>query len=59
MGRMPKAPVILYSIVNMRMRDEGIDLDECCRRYDWDKEELLHRLSEAGFEYDLQTNRFR
>lgn len=49
---LPNDPIMLYSAVNMLLRDGGITLDELSRREDIDKETLTEKLRRAGFEYD-------
>ncbi len=56
---LPNDPIMLYSAVNMLLRDGGITLDELCRREDIDKETLTEKLRRAGFEYDPDVRQFR
>ncbi len=49
---------MLLSIVNMKLRDEGITLSELCSRWDMDQAELTRRLAAAGFAYSASANRF-
>lgn len=51
--------MMLLSICNMKLRDEGLDLDSLCARYDLNKEILEKRLTEIGFAYDKETKQFR
>ncbi|GAD91390.1 hypothetical protein VHA01S_090_00050 [Vibrio halioticoli NBRC 102217] len=50
---------ILLSIVNMKLRDDFSDLDSLVRFYDINKEQLIKRLFDAGFEYMDDLNQFR
>jgi hypothetical protein len=53
-------PVMLMSIVNMKLRDDfNGDLDELVRFFDIDKEALKARLATAGFEFVSETGQFR
>lgn len=52
-------PFILLSQVNMKLRDEYSDLDELCAALDYDREELVSKLAEAGFEYIESVNQFK
>jgi hypothetical protein len=53
-------PVMLMSIVNMKLRDDfNGDLDELVRFFDIDKETLKTRLATAGFEFVPETGQFR
>ena len=56
---LPKDPVICLSVVNTLLRDTGDTLDEVCRSRGEEKEDLLRRMAEAGFEYDEEGRRFR
>ncbi|MBZ4683297.1 MAG: hypothetical protein PWP46_668 [Fusobacteriaceae bacterium] len=49
---------ILFSIVNMKLRDEFSDLDELVKYYDIDKKELEEKLNEAGYHYEREHNHF-
>ncbi len=55
---LPKDPNMLYSVINMKLRDEYPDLASLCRGMDIDEPELLQTLSNAGFNYDEAQNRF-
>lgn len=55
---LPNDPIMLLSFVNMKLRDVYASLDALCEDMDADKEEILRKLSEVGYEYDKETNRF-
>ncbi len=55
---LPNDPIMLYSVVNMKLRDFYSNLDALCEDLDVDKEELITKLSAAGYEYDEQENQF-
>lgn len=59
METLPKDPFMLYSLVNMRLRDQYTDLEELCSSEDIDRAELEKALADAGFTYDPATNQFR
>ena len=40
MGNIPSDPIILLSFVNMKLRDEGLSLDNFCERYDTKRQDL-------------------
>ncbi|MDN3610737.1 DUF4250 domain-containing protein [Vibrio ostreicida] len=50
---------ILLSMVNMKLRDEFSDIDSLVKFYDIDKEKLVNKLAQAGFEYLEDTGQFR
>ena len=52
-------PVMLMSIVNMKIRDEFGSLDSLVKYYDIDKDKLVARLANAGFDYLPDANHFR
>lgn len=56
---LPNDPFMLLSAVNMKLRDEYPSLDELCRAMDVDRDDLVRRLGDAGFEYMPQINQFR
>lgn len=56
--KLPKDPNMLYSIVNMKLRDEYPSLAELCASMGIDEKELRDTLSAAGFEYDEANNSF-
>ncbi len=58
MNNLPQDPFILFSFINMKLRDEFDSLDELCRTLDVDKDILCDKLSTVGFEYDSVNNCF-
>ncbi|MCQ1058548.1 DUF4250 domain-containing protein [Photobacterium sp. DNB23_23_1] len=52
-------PIMLMSIVNMKIRDEFGDLDALVKFYDIDKEKLVTKLASAGFDYLPDAKQFR
>ncbi len=50
---------MLLSIVNMKLRDQYDSLEELCANEDYDRDELLCKLHEAGFDYDSENNQFK
>lgn len=55
---LPKDPILLLSVVNMKLRDFYSSLDALCDDLDEDKNEITARLSAAGYEYDENFNQF-
>lgn len=53
-----KDPYMLLSIVNMKLRDEAANLEELCKTYDKDQEELKDQLLDIGYVYDEAHNQF-
>ncbi len=58
MMNLPEDPMMLFSVVNMKLRDFYSSLDALCDDLDVDKEELLAKLKAAGFEYNEEFNKF-
>lgn len=52
-------PVMLMSIVNMKIRDEFGDLDSYVKFYELDKDALIKKLADAGFDYLEDAKQFR
>ncbi|GAB6264191.1 DUF4250 domain-containing protein [Photobacterium sp. CCB-ST2H9] len=52
-------PVMLMSIVNMKIRDEFGDLEALTRFYEIDQAVLVARLAAAGFDYLPEAKQFR
>lgn len=59
MDNLPQDPIILFSFVNTRLRDNYPDLDALCEDLHVDREALEARLSAAGFQYLPEQNQFR
>ncbi|MDE7462843.1 MAG: DUF4250 domain-containing protein [Muribaculaceae bacterium] len=55
---LPNDPFMLYSLVNMKLRDEYSDLASLCNGLGISEEELKQKLAAAGFSYDSVGNRF-
>lgn len=54
----PKDPMILFSYINMKLRDQYPSLDELCRAEDIDHKWLIEQLGAVGFEYSAEHNKF-
>ena len=57
--KIPSDPNMLYSFVNMMLRDRYSSLDELCICQDVELDELKRRLEDAGYIYDIKTNQFK
>lgn len=55
----PTDPMILFSFINMKLRNDFHTLEELCLCLDLNKEELCQKLAAAGFEYDPELKKFR
>ena len=50
--------MMLFSVVNMKLRDAYPSLDALCDDLHVDEDRLKAQLAEAGFAYDEAQNRF-
>ncbi len=55
---LPSDPFMLFSFINMKLRDQYPSLDALCEDMDIDKQQLLDTLATAGFEYSEENNKF-
>ncbi|MDE6196893.1 MAG: DUF4250 domain-containing protein, partial [Muribaculaceae bacterium] len=53
---LPEDPFMLLSVINTRLRDDFPTLEELCASLDIDKDALLRKLADPGFEYKHQIN---
>lgn len=49
--KLPEDPMMLFSVVNMKLRDKYASLDELCRKMDVDKDRFSINCLLPGFEY--------
>ena len=55
---LPQDPMMLFSFINMKLRDFYPTLDALCEDMNVDKEELMAKLAAFGFEYSEEQNKF-
>lgn len=55
---LPNDPMMLFSTINMYLRDRYESLDELCDDLDVNRAELEEKLRGAGFEYSPENNKF-
>ena len=55
---LPNDPIMLLSIVNLKLRDFYPTLDALCDDLDEDKTALCAKLAAAGYAYDPARNQF-
>lgn len=58
MSTLPNDPIMLYSVLNTKLRDQYSSLDQLCEDMDLNKEELTKKLAMVGFEYSEERNQF-
>ncbi|MBR3612472.1 MAG: DUF4250 domain-containing protein [Bacteroidaceae bacterium] len=56
--QLPEDPMMLYSALNMKLRDYYNSLDELCDDLGIDRKEVEEKLRQVGFEYDAKMNKF-
>ncbi|NLK85266.1 MAG: DUF4250 domain-containing protein [Aeromonadales bacterium] len=52
-------PYILFSAVNMQLRNEYESLESLCAANEVNMQELVDKLKAAGFEYNKDNNQFK
>ena len=55
---LPQDPVMLLSMINMKLRDCYVSLDALCEDMDVSREEIVRALQAIGYTYDEKQNRF-
>lgn len=56
--KLPEDPMMLYSFINMKLRDFYLSLDALCEDMNVEKEVIVRTLKRVGFEYNPERNRF-
>jgi hypothetical protein len=52
-------PIILLSMINMKLRDKYDSLDILCYDLDLTKEDIVERLKDIGYNYIEEENQFK
>lgn len=55
---LPKDPIMLLSVVNMKLRDTYSSLDALCDDLDESRADIEKTLSSAGYTYNESVNQF-
>ncbi len=58
MEHLPNDPMMLFSAVNMLLRDEYSSLDVLCDDMNVNRKDIENKLAAAGFEYNEKQNKF-
>ena len=58
MEQLPKDPMLLLSVLNMKLRDFYKSLDALCDDMQTGKEEIQNILAKIDYFYDEETNQF-
>lgn len=56
--KLPEDPMMLYSFINMKLRDFYLSLDALCEDMNVERDEIVRTLKTVGFEYNPVRNRF-
>jgi hypothetical protein len=59
MNTLPSDPIMLLSVINMKLRDQYDSLDSLCDDLDVNKEEIINKLSSVNYVYDEEQNQFK
>ena len=57
-SELPQDTFMLFSYINMKLRDEYASLDELCEDMNVNKEVLVTKFGSMGFEYSPEHNKF-
>lgn len=55
---LPKDPIMLLSVINLKLRDYYSSLDQLCEEMNLSKEEITSKLAAVDYEYDEIHNQF-
>ena len=55
---LPNDPMILLSVINMKLRDSYSGLDELCEDMEVGREMIEKKLEQIDYRYDEETNQF-
>ncbi len=56
---LPKDPVMLLSVINMKLRDAYSSLDALCEDLDVSSVEIVEKLASIEYVYDEEENQFK
>lgn len=55
---LPRDPIMLLSMLNMKLRDQYASLDQLCDDLEEDPARLTAVMESAGYRYDPEANAF-
>ena len=55
---LPNDPIMLLSVINMKLRDQYPSLDALCEDMDECRADIEQALAQAGYAYDEARNQF-
>ena len=56
---LPEDPMMLFSMVNMKLRDCYSSLDELCKAFDIKKDAVEQKLAAIDYHYNAGLNQFQ
>ena len=56
---LPNDPVMLLSVINMKLRDTYSSLESLCDDMDVSQVEIEEKLKKINYEYDKESNQFK
>lgn len=56
--QLPNDPMMLYSVINTKLRDYYSSLEELCEDMDIPQQDLEQKLQSVGFIYNRELNKF-
>lgn len=56
--QLPENADMLLSVVNMKLRDEDVNLEELCSEWGINKSVIVKKLGDEGYYYDENANKF-
>ncbi len=56
--QLPQDPIILLSYINTQLRDFYSSLEELCSAFELESEEIIQKLNQIGYVYDVSLNKF-
>ena len=59
MNTLPSDPIMLLSVINMKLRDQYDSLDSLCDDLDVSKEDIIDKLASVNYVYDEEQNQFK
>lgn len=58
MGQLPQDPIMLYSVINTKLRDFYPSLAALCEDMNLNEADLKEKLASVGFKYNKERNQF-
>lgn len=55
---LPQDPVMLLSVVNLKLRDFYGSLESMCEDLDEDQEQIVNKLAQIDYHYNRERNQF-